>query len=659
MQIELTTRQWLLALPRWAKNLIALVFDIFSIFVSVSLAYFLRLGEFLPLTTHTAEHFPLPALVASILIAIPIFVLFGFYRTVFRFVGRASFVQIGGALAVYSAVYIAIFSVIGIAGVPRTVGIIQPIMLFSMVVMVRVVGKLWLSGYYQSHVTRSKRKKILIYGAGAAGRQLASQLWATEDKQVVAFLDDDMAIQSQHILGLPVFSPTEIRKVSTKSDVDEVLLAIPSLGRKRRNEIIADLQNNSLSVRTLPSYNDLINGRVQVSDIQDLSIEDVLYRDIVEPDTELMHKDIANKVILVTGAGGSIGGELCRQIMRLKPKRLILFEQNEFALYTIQNELTKISQTLEAHASLQIIPILGSITNERLVRSVIERNGVSSIYHTAAYKHVNLVEMNSIEGVWNNVFGTRVIAQAACELSVDKFVQISTDKAVRPTSIMGASKRIAEMVLQGLSVKYPNTAFAMVRFGNVLESSGSVVPIFKKQISEGGPVTVTHPEVTRYFMTITEAAELVIQAGAMTSSSAYSSGIAPVYLLDMGNPVKILDLATQMIALSGLTVFDPATNPDGDIQIKIIGLGPGEKLFEELLIGDAAFETEHKKISVAHETCMLEKDLCKLLDDILKSVSANDADLLYGVLKASFPLLGVTEGQPEVMSEPTRSLEVE
>ena len=658
MQIEFKIRQWLLALPRWTKNLIALAFDIFLIVMSVSLAYFLRLGVFLPLSTHTAEHFPLPALVAGILIAIPIFLLFGLYRTVFRFVGRASFVLIAGALAIYGAIYIVIFSVIGVAGVPRTVGIIQPIVLFSLMVTVRVLGKLWLSGYFQSHVPRSKRRKILIYGAGAAGRQLASQLWPIEDNQVVAFLDDDVAIQGQQILGLPVFSPTEIRNVATKRNVDEVLLAIPSLGRNRRNEIIADLQDNSLSVRTLPSYNDLINGRVRVSDIQDLSIEEVLYRDIVEPDTELMKKDIANKIILVTGAGGSIGGELCRQIMELEPKRLILFEQNEFALYTIQNELNKIKQSLEAHPSFEIIPILGSITNERLVRFVIETNEVNSIYHTAAHKHVNLVEMNSIEGVWNNVFGTRVIAQAACELSVDKFVQISTDKAVRPTSIMGASKRIAEMVLQGFSAKYPNTAFAMVRFGNVLESSGSVVPIFKKQISEGGPVTVTHPEVTRYFMTITEAAELVIQAGAMTSSSTYSSGIAPVYLLDMGNPVKILDLATQMIALSGLSVFDPATNPEGDIQIKMIGLGPGEKLFEELLIGDAAFETEHKKISVAHETCMPEKDLSKLLDDISNSITANDADLLYRVLKASFPLLGVPEGQLEVMPEPTMSVEV-
>ena len=656
MQIELKIRQWLLALPRRAKSLIAFAFDIFSMVASVSLAYFLRLGVFLPLTKQTAEHFPLPALVASILIAIPIFLLFGLYRTVFRFLDRASFVLIGGALAVYSAIYIVVFSVVGIDGVPRTIGIIQPAVLFSLMVAVRVVGKFWLSGSYQSHVPRNKRRKILIYGAGAAGRQLAGQLWATEDKQAVAFLDDDVAIHGQQISGLPVFSPSEFRKVSSMHNVDEVLLAIPSVGRKRRNEIIARLQDGSLSVRTLPSYNDLIDGRVQVSDIQDLSIDEVLGRDIVEADKDLMRKDIENKIILVTGAGGSIGSELCRQIMPLNPKRLILFEQNEFALYSIQNELMKMQKTLQADVNLEIVPVLGSITNERLVRFVIEENQVNSIYHAAAYKHVSLVEKNSIEGVWNNVFGTRVIAQAACDLSVGKFVQISTDKAVRPTSMMGASKRVAEMVLQSLSEKNPNTTFAMVRFGNVLDSSGSVVPIFRKQISEGGPVTVTHPEVTRYFMTIAEAAELVIQAGAMTDSTEYFDGIAPVYLLDMGEPVKILDLATQMIALSGLSIFDAATNPEGDIQIKFIGLKPGEKLFEELLIGDAARGTDHKKISVAHETCLPEEELGKLLEDISKSMLENDAGLLYRIFKDSFPLLGASEEQVGEMPASTLSV---
>lgn len=632
------------------------MFDIFSIVASVGLAYFLRLGVFLPLTRQTAEHFPLPALVVSVLVAIPIFLLFGLYRTVFRFLDRAAFVVIGRALAVYGAIYIVIFLIIGIDGVPRTVGIIQPVVLFSLMVVIRMTGKFWLSGSYQSHVPRNQRKKILIYGAGAAGRQLAGQLWTTGDKQAVAFLDDDVAIQGQQISGLPVFAPSDFRKIAGTHGVDEVLFAIPSVGRKRRNEIIASLQDGSLTVRTLPSYNDLIDGRVQVSDIQDLSIDEVLGRDIVEADSDLMLKDIDHKIIMVTGAGGSIGSELCRQIMMLKPRRLVLFEQNEYALYSIQDELTKTQQTLQADGSLEIVPVLGSITNERLVRFVIEQNQVNTIYHAAAYKHVSLVEKNSIEGVWNNVFGTQVMARAACDLSVDKFVQVSTDKAVRPTSMMGASKRVAEMVLQSMSEKHPNTTFAMVRFGNVLDSSGSVVPIFRKQISEGGPVTVTHPDVTRYFMTISEAAQLVIQAGAMTNSSEYFDGIAPVYLLDMGEPVKILDLATQMIGLSGLSIFDPVTNPEGDIQINVIGLRPGEKLFEELLIGDAARGTDHKKISVAHETFLPEKELERLLDKISKSMSDNDADLLYRIFKESFPLLGASEKQVDEMHASTRAI---
>ncbi|EGA63715.1 putative capsular polysaccharide biosynthesis protein CapD, partial [Vibrio brasiliensis LMG 20546] len=439
------------------------------------------------------------------------------------------------------------------------------------------------------------KKSVLIYGAGSAGRQLALALRSSETHKVVGFIDEDKTLYNTIIMGLKVKGISRAESLIEKHSVSQILLAVPSASRARRKEILDSLVHLSAEVLTVPDMKDIVEGKAKIDELKDVEIEDLLGRDSVAPQQALMEANIKGKVVMVTGAGGSIGSELCRQIIRQKPQSLILFELSEFGLYQVDRELSNLVSS--EGLSVEIIPLLGSVQRINRLATAMKSFGVQTVYHAAAYKHVPLVEYNVVEGVRNNVFGTYYTAKAAIEARVESFVLISTDKAVRPTNVMGTTKRMAELGLQALAeqenAKEHGTRFCMVRFGNVLGSSGSVIPLFKKQIANGGPITVTHPEIIRYFMTIPEAAQLVIQAGAMGKGG-------DVFVLDMGEPVKITDLAVNLVQLSGLEVKDES-NPYGDIAIEFSGLRPGEKLFEELLIGDNVGETAHPRIMTANE----------------------------------------------------------
>lgn len=580
----------LLRLPRAVKRVIALSVDASLCVLTVWFALYLRLGEFVTLTAA-----PMWAVIAALALALPLFIVFGLYRAIFRFSGWPALMTVAQAIAVYSLVYAAIFTAVGVDGVPRTLGLIQPLLLLLVVGGSRALARYWLGGMYQSQLRVGDSANVLIYGAGNAGRQLAAAIGNTSSMRVVGFLDDDARLQGRVLNGLPIYRPNDLTSLVSSLHIRDVLLALPSISRKRRNEILNEMLQAKVSVRTLPSVAELVEGKVSTLDLRELDIEDLLGRDPVEPSQALLGKNIKNKVVLVTGAGGSIGSELCRQIYKSQPSVLLLIDQSEFALYAIHQELSAIKES----ALIQLVPLLGSVCDEQRMDTVLSAWKPHTIFHAAAYKHVPLVEHNPVEGIKNNVFGTLVVAQAAYQHKVADFVLISTDKAVRPTNIMGASKRLAEMVLQAIDYKIvsemmpKHTRFSMVRFGNVLGSSGSVVPKFRRQIRDGGPITLTHKDIARYFMTIPEAAQLVIQAGAMAEGG-------DVFVLDMGQPVKIMDLARRMIELSGLVVRDDL-EPEGDIAIDIIGLRPGEKLYEELLIGDNPTSTSHQRIMKARE----------------------------------------------------------
>jgi len=610
-----------LGLPRPAKRAIVMVVDAGLAVFSVWIAFYLRLGYFQSVFDERDGLSLMPAIIVAVVVSIPIFVIFGLYRTIFRYSGAPAVLAVTKAVAFYGVIFASVFTLVGVVGVPRTIGLLQPVVLFLLVALSRFVARFWLGGMYIERLRQGSKPRALIYGAGEAGRELAAALSHSHVTNVVGFLDDDPKLHGSYIRGLPVYNPSDIAKIISKKRVAEVMLALPRINRRRRGEILQSLRGQSVVVRTLPSYSDLAEGRVRVSDIRELSISDILGRDTVAPEPALMRRDIANKIVMVTGAGGSIGSELCRQIFAQKPKQLVLFDHSEYALYAILHELQ--SRLTPKTSSVELTAILGSVTDKTRVEQLFTLLAPDTVFHAAAYKHVPLVEDNLFEGIKNNLFGTLVLSEAAIAVGVKKFVLISTDKAVRPTNIMGASKRLAELVLQALSTTQNKTIFAMVRFGNVLDSSGSVVPLFRQQIKSGGPVTVTHPDVTRYFMTIAEAAQLVIQAAAMTVQKPESGQVAPVYLLDMGAPVKIYDLARQMIELSGLTVYDSAT-ADGDIEIKITGLRPGEKLYEELLIGEAASDSPHPKIKFAAENFVPWHDLDADLTAMRHAVDAMD-----------------------------------
>ena len=572
-----------LSLSRTTKTLIVVFVDTCLCVFSVWIALYVRLGEFISLTGQ-----PLIAAFGSIFILVPLFFLGGLYKSVFRYNGWRSFIFVAKLMFPYSLLFFTVFTVVGVPDVPRTIGVIQPIILFLSVVISRGLARFWLGDGGNHFPFNENTEKVMIYGAGLSGRQLASAISSISQMSVVGFLDDDETLQGRVLNGIPIFKPDGLEHLIKKMQVKSILLAMPSIGRGRRNSILSQMQSLQLAVRTLPSVSDIAQGKIEVSDIQELDIDDLLGREKILPDLELMNRNTMGKVVLVTGCGGSIGSELCRQIAKFKPRKLLLLEQNELALYNIQQELE------ERNQDVSLVPLLANIQDEKRLFEIFKAWLPDIVYHAAAYKHVPLVEKNFVDGVKNNIFGTKNVVETAIKFNVGHFVLVSTDKAVRPTNLMGATKRVAEMILQALSIESGPTILSMVRFGNVLGSSGSVVLKFREQIRSGGPVTITHPEMVRYFMSIPEAAQLVIQAGAMAKGG-------DVFVLNMGQPVKILDLARKMIELSGLTVV--GTNElDGDIEIKITDMRPGEKLFEELLIGENPEPTAHEHIMKAHET---------------------------------------------------------
>ncbi len=585
----------MLGLPRSAKRFLALCVDVSLCVLTVWLALCLRYETWV-----TIQGNQWLAVFAAPLLAIPLFIIFGLYRAIFRFAGREALEAVARAVAIYALLYSAVFTAIGFQDVPRTIGLLQPTLLLLTVGAVRLLARNLLGEPYVAQLRSTKAANVLIYGAGDSGLALASSLSKSEGMRVVGFLDDNPSLHRGQLMGIDVYNPQDLIKTVERLRVRDVLLALPSISRTRRNEILKMMSTARVAVRTLPTLSDLALGRVIESDLRELDIEDLLGRDAVEPDSALMEKNILDKVVLVTGAGGSIGSELCRQILRLQPHTIVLVELSEFALYALLEDLSLLTKKLSA-TTVKLVPILASVQDKDHLKEIVQSWQPHIIYHAAAYKHVPLVESNPVAGIQNNVLGTLNVAQVAIECDVPNMVLISTDKAVRPTNVMGATKRLAEMILQALSEDLAHqkkiTKLCMVRFGNVLGSSGSVVPKFRQQILNGGPISVTHTEVTRYFMTIPEAAQLVIQASAMP---VLAPDHAEVFVLDMGEPVKIMNLAHMMVKLSGLTVRD-SDHPDGDIAIEITGLRPGEKLYEELLIGSDLQKTSHPKIYQASE----------------------------------------------------------
>jgi FlaA1/EpsC-like NDP-sugar epimerase len=601
----------IISLPRYTKRIIAILIDIGLCIFCTWLAFFLRLEKFIQINDVTTL-----AVAISILLAIPIFWLMGLYKTIFRFQGSSIIFTVFVATFSYALIYFVVIGIYGIQGIPRSIGIIQPILLFLAISLSRTSIKF----LFLSNVKKTKNKtNVLIYGAGSAGRQLLTSLENNLEMKVVGFLDDDTQFHRQIILGQTVYDPKNIDKLINTKNIDIILLALPSITRQKRNQIITNLNKYKVIVKTLPSVQDIVEGKVSVSDIKDLTIDDLLNREQIKPNLELLSKNINSKVVIVTGAGGSIGSEISRQIIKLNPKKLILVELSEFALYRINEDLKNLNK------NTKIIPLLINIQNQSKIEHLFKTFNIDTVYHAAAYKHVPLVEENITESVKNNVFGTFILAEATLKYNVSNFVLVSSDKAVRSTNIMGATKRLAEICVQSL---YDNqnqkSKFAIVRFGNVLESSGSVIPKFKQQIKEGGPVTLTHPDVTRYFMTITEASQLVIQAGAMAEK-------CEVFILDMGESVKIKDLINKMIKLSGLSIKDHK-NLDGDIEVKITGLRPGEKLYEELLIGDNPQSTIHEKIQKAQDPFVSFNKLKIDLDYLSNLIEENKAEEIKNML---------------------------
>ena len=622
----------ILGWPRTAKRLVVVGMDVGLGMAAMWLAFTLRLD-----TPHWPSGMQWMAYILAPALAFPIFAKLGLYRAIFRYTGITALITTGKAVAVYGALLLACLLAAQWEGVPRSVGVLQPLLFMLLVGTSRALAWLALAG-------RNSRAshRLLIYGAGSAGAQTAAGLGNMPQYLLKGFVDDDAGKVGRSINGVRVHAPRALADVVRRHGITDVLLALPSTTRQRRREIIESLRGLPVRIRTLPGLSDLASGRVTVTDFQDLEIEDLLGREPVPPDAGLLGRNLAGTVVLVTGAGGSIGSELCRQIVREQPRQLLLVEHSEFALYTIHHELSALAAQGE-HAC-ELVALLANVTHQDRMADICRQYRPASIYHAAAYKHVPMVEANAGEGILNNVFGTLTMVRVALEHGTQHFVLISTDKAVRPTNVMGATKRVAEMVLQAVAAspdrpfsgtEAPHgswrctTRFSMVRFGNVLGSSGSVIPLFRRQIASGGPVTVTHPEVTRYFMTIAEAAQLVLQAGTMAEGG-------DVFLLDMGEPLQILELAQRMVALSGLTVRD-AQHPAGDIEIVFTGLRPGEKLFEELLIGDNPLPTAHPRILRAREEYRPWHELQSLLQALEAAARGGDQAAMTALLRQLVP----------------------
>ncbi|AGS38807.1 polysaccharide biosynthesis protein [Cycloclasticus zancles] len=607
---------WFISRSRRIKRAVTLLFDFIVITLALWVSFSLRLGEF-----YWPEGSVIWLFAVAPFIATPIFIRLGLYRAIIRYIGFHSLWVVVKAVSLYSLLITFFVVLANIEVVPRSVHIINWLVTLFVVGGSRMLVRWWLAGAVPANV--SATRNVVVYGAGSSGTQVLDQLRIKNGMKVVAFIDDETSLHSRQIRDIRVRPFSHLSRLIERYGVKDVLLAMPSVSRSRRNQIIALLEPYPVTVKTLPTLAEIAEGEVTVDDIRDVEIEDLLGRDQVLPNKSLMAKNIHNKVVMVTGAGGSIGAELCRQILQQKPKEIVLFEHSEFALYMIEHDLK--SQPISEEVVIK--PVLGSVTDSDRVLLACQAAHVETVYHAAAYKHVPLVEQNPREAIKNNILGTLYTAEAALKSKVKDFILISTDKAVRPTNTMGASKRMAELVLQALSNKHRGvsaTQFAMVRFGNVLGSSGSVIPLFKKQIKEGGPVTVTDPKIIRYFMTIPEAAQLVIQAGAMAKGG-------DVFVLDMGDPVKILELAKRMIHLSGLEVKGDDT-PHGDIEIKFTGLRPGEKLYEELLIGNDVKNTDHEKIMRANESMIPWEELNVLIRRLQQAINDNDDVEIRAVL---------------------------
>jgi len=621
----------LINLSRRNKKLLLLLLDSVLIVAVILLSFSLRL-EFLYLPDGDL----IWVVLGAPIIAIPIFVRFGLYSSVIRYIGFKALWAIVQAASLYALLWGVIGFMSGVDGIPRSVLLINWFLVILAIGGSRMTAR-WLLSGVDTRKNTAGSTHVVIYGAGSAGRQLSIALRESDNYKTAAFIDNDIELLGQSIHGINVVSRDDLGRLIETKNVTEVLLAMPSLSRAERNEIIHFLEPYAVLVRSLPSVAELTQGKLRVADLRDVTIKDLLGRNSVAVNGELLGLNIINKVVMVTGAGGSIGSELCRQILGLKPQVLVLFDQSEFALYGIHKELVDVGMP-----NVVILAMLGSVTNRKRLSHILGRFGVNTIYHAAAYKHVPMVESNNAEGASNNVFGTLACAQAAIDHGVDTFVLVSTDKAVRPTNTMGATKRVAELVLQSLAVG-SSTRFSMVRFGNVLNSSGSVVPLFREQIKGGGPVTVTDPEILRYFMTIPEAVELVIQAGAMAKGG-------DVFVLDMGKPVRILDLAEKMIRLSGLRLKDKL-HPDGDIEIEFTGLRPGEKLYEELLIGGNVSKTDNPMILRAEEEMLAWDDLKLILDELEQAVDSGDQAKLRQLLIKAVPGFKPQSGITDILYE--------
>ncbi|MDD1629858.1 MAG: polysaccharide biosynthesis protein [Methylococcaceae bacterium] len=619
---------WFIGLQRRNKAIILISADVFFVLLALWSAFSLRWGVFyIP----KGDEWYLFA-VAPV-IAVPIFVRLGLYRAIIRYIEIRALWTIIQATTLYALVFAFVLYESGIKVIPRTVSPLNWLIVMLLVGSSRFFARWWLGETYFRQgggrsATELRKKNVVIYGAGSAGVQLAYALAHGRDFRPVAFIDDDKLLHRRKINGLRIYPLSSLSYLIDRHQVSDVLLAMPSANRARISELIRLLEPYAVHVMSMPGLSDIAQGRVTVDALQEVDIDDLLGRNPVAPDQSLLHATISGKVVMVTGAGGSIGSELCRQIIKLQPLALILFEISEFGLYAIEKELNHLLTKTRDFKDIEIITVLGSVTNAKRIEKVCKAFKVQTIYHAAAYKHVPMVEKNPGEAIWNNIFGTLYTAQAAISAGVELFVLISTDKAVRPTNTMGATKRFAELILQALSLEAGlkhETRFTMVRFGNVLGSSGSVVPLFREQIARGGPVTVTDARIIRYFMTIPEASQLVIQAGALGQGG-------DVFVLDMGEPIRIIDLAKRMIHLSGLEIKDE-DHPSGEIEISFTGLRPGEKLYEELLIGDNVSETSHPRIMRAEEQIIPWVELEKMLETLEKAAKDDDFVRVREVLK--------------------------
>lgn len=605
------------------KKLLRIGIDIFIAILSVWFAFSLRF-ECLhkPIGKQWIIYFIAPTL------ALPIFYISGLYRVVYRYNGFPGFIAILKAVSLYQIIFIVAFFLVDISEIPHSIGILQPLIFLLIITGSRVFMRYWFLRQNISKHNGLTRECFLIYGSGSNGIELVNAMINNTNFELVGFIDDDQALHGQIINGIKVYSPEQLTEVIEDKKVKNILIAVSSLPRLRRSEIIEQLESYPVNIRLLPSLEELAEGKVTISDIKKVDIEDLLGRDAIPISDEITQQSITSKIVMVSGAGGSIGNELCIQILALNPSKMLLIDNSEYSLFTLHQHLEQYSKSNSISTAL--VPLLCDVTDQNRMDNILRVFQPSIIYHAAAYKHVPMVEHNIAAGVRNNVYGTLILAKTAIRQNVKKFILISTDKAVRPTNIMGASKRLCEMILQALAAESEtSTKFSMVRFGNVLGSSGSVVPLFRDQIKKGGPITITHKDITRYFMTIPEAAHLVIQAGAMSVGG-------EVYLLDMGQPIKIIDLARRMVSLSGLTIRD-IHNPQGDIEIITTGLRSGEKLFEELLISNNVESTKNHRIFKANEHFISWPKLKVELEYLYNCIQSHDIHKIKQILHKLIP----------------------